>query len=96
MYKLLVFVKKNKEEKIIDHFKNYTLKYLSETAGKEIKLGEVESSLLLEQKYSHFCEFGTETKAEMDQLMSSGAGKQLNNDLTDFHQNIDIIFVDFN
>jgi len=96
MYKLLVFVKKNNEEKVIDHFKNYSLKYLSEVSGKEVKLGEVESSLLLDQKYSHFCEFEAESKSEMDRLMSSKAGKQLNNDLMDFHQNIDILFVDFN
>lgn len=95
MYNLLVFLKKSDDEKITGHFKNYTLKYLSELAGKEIKAGKIESSLLLDTKYTHFCEISAGSKDEMDKLMSSGKGRELNKDLMEFHEFVDVIFVDF-
>lgn len=95
MYNLLLFLKKTEDEKILEHFENFTLKYLSELAGKEVKTGKIESSLLLETKYTHFCEFSAGSKDEMDKLMSSGKGRELNKDLMEFHEFVDVIFVDF-
>lgn len=95
MYKMLVFLKKTNEDKILQHFKEYTLKYLSDLTEKEIKAGEIESSLLLETKYTHFCEISTASRNKMDELMSSGKGRELNKDLQEFHEFVDVIFVDF-
>ena len=95
MYKMLVFLKKTDEEKIPEHFKNFTVKYLSAIAGKEIIAGKIESSILLDTKYTHFCEITAESKDKMDELMSSGKGRELNKDFMEFHEFVDVIFVDF-
>lgn len=96
MYKLLLFLKKTDEKQALEHFKDFTLKYLSELAKREIKAGKIESSLLLDKKYTHFCELETGSKEEMDALLSTRAGKELNNDLMNFHEFVDIIFVAYN
>lgn len=96
MYKALIFLKKTSEEKIIDHFRDYTLKYISEIAGKEIKSAAVEANLLLEEKYSYFCELTADSKDHMDQLMNTKAGKELSKDMMEFHKHITIIFVNYN
>jgi hypothetical protein len=96
MYKLLLFLKKSDDKNVLSHFQDFTLKYLSELAGKKIISGKVESSLLLDTKYSHFCEFDVEMKEEMDKLLNSKAGKEFNKDLINFHKYVDIVFVDFN
>lgn len=95
MRKMLLFLKKSDEDKIPEHFENFTLKLLSEVAGKEIKAGKIESSLLLDTKYTHFCEISAESKDKMNELMSSGKGRELNKDLMEFHEFVDVIFVDF-
>ena len=95
MYKLLLFLKKTDDKKILEHFEDFTLKHLSELAGKKIIAGKVESSLLLDTKYSHFCEVEVERKEEMDKLLNSKYGKELNKDLMNYHEFIDIIFVDY-
>lgn len=96
MYKLLLFLKKTEEKQVLDHFNEFTLKHLSVLAGKEIIVGKVESSLLLDTKYSHFCELEVESKEKMDDLLNSKQGKELNKDLMNFHEYVDIIFVDYN
>lgn len=96
MYKLLIFLNKTDDDKILIHFKEYTLKYLTEIYGREIEIGKVESSLLLEQKYSYFCELVFESKEEWDEKINSRAGKELNKDLTEFHRFISFIFVNYN
>ena len=95
MYKLLLFLKKTDEKQVVEHFKEFTLKYLSELARQEIKAGKIESSLLLDKKYTLFCELETSSKEEMDHLLTTKAGKEFNNDLMSFHEHVDIIFVDY-
>jgi len=96
LYKLLLFLNKTDDEKIVNHFKDFTLKYLSDVAGEEIKSGGVESNLLLEQKFSRFCEISVSSKEEWDRKMNSKAGRELNKHLMDFHQHITAIFVNYN
>ena len=96
MYKILFLLKKNKDPQIREHFNNFILKYLSEISGNEIKAATVESNLLLEQKYDSFCELTTESKENMDKMMNTEAGKNLNKDLADFHKHIDLITVNYN
>ncbi len=96
MYKLLLFLKKTDDEKVINHFNEFVVKYLSEIAGEEIKIADVESSLLLDQKYSKFCEVTMLSKDDWDRKINSPAGREFNKDLMDFHQFITVIFVDYN
>jgi hypothetical protein len=95
MYKMLMFPKKSDDPNVKLHFKEHTLNILSEIAGKKIKPAEVESSLLLEKKYTLFCEISVDSKEKWDKMMTSGEGKKLNKDLMDFHPFIDLIFVNF-
>ena len=78
MYKQLFFLHKSENDKALPHFKDVILDHLSELSGKKIKLAKVESNLLLDQKYSYFCEVEFESKDKMNELMNSKAGKQLN------------------
>ncbi len=95
MYKLLLFLKKTDDEEVNEHFRNFTLKRISDVIGREIKTGDVESSLLLDVKYSKFCEASVESKDEWDNMMNTKAGRELNNDLMEFHSFVDLIFVDY-
>lgn len=95
MYKLLFFLHKSEDSKILDHFKEFTLKHLNDVSGDKVKLAEVESNLLLDTKYSHYCEIKAGSKDEMDKLMSSKAGKALNKDLMDFHEQLTVIAVNY-
>ena len=95
MYKLLLFLKKTDNKEIINLFKDHTLKYLSDINGIEVKAADVESSLLMETKYMKFCEAAVSSKEEWDKKMNSRAGKELNKHLMDFHQFIDLIFVNY-
>ena len=91
MYKLLIFLKKTDEEKINEHFEEYTLKYLKELKAERLKVGEVESNLLLDIKYSKYCEVETDSKSSFDELMNSKTGKLLSKDLMEFHQYLTVI-----
>jgi hypothetical protein len=95
MYKQLFFLHKSENDKALPHFKDVILEHLSEVCGKKIILAKVDSNLLLEQKYSYFCEIEFESKDKMNALMNSKTGKQLNKDLMDFHQMITMISVNY-
>ncbi len=95
MYKLLLFLKKTTNKEIINLFNDHTLKFLSEINGSEIKAADVESNLLMETKYMKFCEVAVASKEEWDTKMNSRAGKELNKHLMDFHQFVDLIFVNY-
>jgi hypothetical protein len=95
MYKQLFFLHKSENDKALPHFKEVILKHLSEVSGKKVELASVESNLLLDQKYSYFCEVEFESKDKMNQLMNSKSGKQLTKDLMDFHQMITMISINY-
>ncbi len=95
MYKLLIFLKKTDNKEIINLFNDYTLKYLSEIVGTEVRAADVESNLLTETKYMKFCEADIPSKDEWDNKMNSETGKELNKHLMDFHQFVDLIFVNY-
>ncbi|QQS37706.1 MAG: hypothetical protein IPM56_07065 [Ignavibacteriales bacterium] len=96
MYKQLFLLKKSGDEQVRKHFDEFILKHLSRITGNEIKSGKVESNLLLEQKYDACCEVTFKDKQEMDKMMNSEAGRELNKDLFDFHKHIDIITINYN
>ncbi len=93
MYKMMMFIKKSGDPNTIKHFRDFTIPILKELSGREIKPAKVESNLLVEKKYTWFCEVNVDSCDEWNRLMASKEGKKLNKDLMDFHQNIDIIFV---
>jgi hypothetical protein len=95
MYKLLLFLKKTDNKEINNLFTDYTLKYLSDLSGAEVKAADVESNLLLDEKYSKFCEVSVSSKDEWDLKMNSKAGKELNKHLMNLHQHISVIFVNY-
>lgn len=95
MYKLLFFLHKGEDKEISKHFFDFTVPYLKDITGHDIPVAKVESNLLLEQKYSYFCEISSVSKDEMDKLMNCKAGKELNKDLTEFHKYITVIAINF-
>lgn len=95
MYKLLIFIHKSKENNFLNFFRNSFLPLLTEIEGKEVKLAEVESNLLLDQKYSHFCELIANSKDEMDRKLNSSAGRSLSKLLMESHQNITVVTVNY-
>lgn len=96
MYKLLFFLHKTEDDKALPHFREVILKHVSDLTGTEIKPAKVESNLLLDQKYSYFCEIVFESKDEMDEKLNSKYGRRLNKDLMNFHKLITIISVNYN
>jgi hypothetical protein len=95
MYKQLFFLHKSENDIALPHFKDVILTHLSELSGKKIILAKVESSLLLDQKFSYFCEVEFESKDKMNELMNSKTGKQLTKNLMDFHQMITMISINY-
>ena len=93
MYRMMMFIKKTDDNNTIKHFRDFTIPILKELSGIDVKPAKVESSLLLEQKYIWFCEVTVDSLDKWNSLMASKEGKKLNKDLMDFHQEIDIIFV---
>ncbi len=96
MYKLLFFLHKTDDENVLQFFRDNTIKILEGIIGKHVGIAEVESNLLLEQKYTYYCEISALSKEEMDRMMHSKAGKELNKSLMDFHKNITVIAVNYN
>lgn len=95
MYKQLFFLHKSENDKALPHFKDVILAHLTELSGRQTRLARVESNLLLDQKYSYFCEIEFESKDKMNELMNSKTGKQLTKDLMDFHQMITMISINY-
>ena len=95
MYKLLFFLNKTDDEDVHQFFKDNTVKKLEEIIEKDVYIAEVESNLLLEQKHTYYCEISASSKEEMDKMMHSKAGKELNKSLMDFHKNITVIAVNY-
>jgi len=96
MYKLLFFLHKTDDEDVIQFFKDNTIKKLEELIEGNVGIAKVESNLLLEQKYTYYCEISASSKDEMDRMMNSKAGKELNKSLMDFHKNITVIAINYN
>jgi len=96
MYKLLFFLHKTDDENVLQFFRDNTIKKLERIIGKDVGIAEVESNLLLEQKYTYYCGISASSKEEMDRMMHSKAGKELNKSLMDFHKNITVIAVNYN
>ena len=96
MYKILFFLHKNDDEDVEKYFRNTFLDKLKEITGTNIKIASVESNLLLDQKYNLYCEVSFASKEEMDKMMNTKAGKELNKQLINFHQNLTVITVNYN
>ena len=95
MYKLFFFLHKSDDEGLQQHFKDITIKHLSKITGKEVKIAKVENNLLQDEKFSHFCEISADSQYEMDKMMNTKAGKELNKDLMEFHSDITVIPINY-
>jgi len=95
MYKLLFFLHKTDDEDVLQFFKDNTVKIMEGIIGEDVCIAKVESNLLLEEKYSYFCEISASSKEEMDRMMHSKAGKELNKSLMNFHKNLTVIAVNY-
>ncbi len=95
MYRQLFFLHKSENDKALPHFKEVILIPLSKLSGNKIELAKVDSNLLLDQRFSFFCEVEFESKDKMNELMNSKTGKQLTKDLMGFHQMITLISVNY-
>lgn len=95
MYKQLFFLHKSENDKALPHFQDVIITNLSEISGKQISLAKVESNLLLDQKYSYFCEVVFESKDKMNELMNTKNGKQLTKALMDYHKMVTVISINY-
>jgi len=95
MYKLLIFLKVSDDNIILTHFKDTTMKLLSQIAGEEIRMAKVENSLMFEGRFDFYCELSSESKDKMDEKMNSKSGRSLMRDLADFHKNINFLFINY-
>lgn len=95
MFKQLFFLHKSENDKALAHFKDVILNHLKAISGKNIVLAKVESNLLLDQKYSYFCEVDFESKDKMNELMNTKDGKELTKTLMDFHKMITVISINY-
>ena len=95
MYKLLFFLHKSDDDNLQQHFNDVTAVLLRKITGNDVHIATVENNLLLDEKYSHYCEISASSQSEMNKLMNSKAGKELNKDLMDFHSNITVITINY-
>jgi hypothetical protein len=95
MYKLFFFLHKSDDDALQQHFNDITIKHLSKITGKEVNIATVENNLLQDEKFSHFCEIVAASQYEMDKMMNTKAGKELNKDLMEFHSDITVIPINY-
>jgi hypothetical protein len=94
MYKILIFIIKSDSD-FVNYFNQNFIPLLSDINGDEVKLANVESNLLLDLKYSHFCEITASSKDEMDKKLNSASGRKLGKLLMELHQKLSVINVSY-
>ncbi len=96
MYKMLIFLKKDSDAPIVEDFKNRLVPYLETMTNSKVKIGKIDGSAMLEDKFSYFCEINMPTKDEFDKIMASSEGKKFSRGIVNFIHHISIFYVDFN
>jgi hypothetical protein len=94
MYRVLIFLYKVDED-FLNYFVKNFIPILSDINGQEVKLAKVESNIILEQKFSHFCEITANSKDEMNLKLSSSSGKKLSILLINTHSKLSIINISY-
>jgi hypothetical protein len=95
MQSILYLLHGNSDEETKDFFYIQLIDILSELTGEEVKLGKIENSFLLEQKFISICQVKFENKEIMNKKMVSAKGKELNRNIMKFHNFITIIVVNY-
>lgn len=95
MYKILIFLKKTEDESVLVRFTNSTVPKFESLSGQKIKAAEIEGALLSQEKFIMFCEASFEKKEEMDRLMQTPEGKELNKDLAGFGGHVSVFYANF-
>ena len=96
MYKILFFLHKSDDENLVSSFNEKIVSKLQEMTGQNIKTAKVETNFLLDQKYSLYCEISADSREDMDNLMYSKAGKELNKALGELYNDLTVIAVNYN
>jgi hydroxymethylpyrimidine/phosphomethylpyrimidine kinase len=95
MINVLYFLHGNADDEAKEFFYNQLRKVLSDLIREEIKIGTIENSFLLENKYISMYTVKFEDKDIMNEMMVSGKGKELNRTIMNFHNFITIIVVNY-
>ncbi|HEX2868596.1 MAG TPA: hypothetical protein VHO03_16265 [Ignavibacteriales bacterium] len=95
MYKLLIFLKKTGDESVLVRFNESTIPKLERLAGKKVSSAEIEGALLSPEKFEKFCEASFTDKSELDRLLQTPLGKELNKDLAAFGNHISVFYANF-
>lgn len=95
MYKILIFLKKSEDESVLVRFTSSTVPKLESLSGQKIKPAEIEGAVLSQEKFSMFCEASFEKKEELDMLMQTPEGKELNKDIAGFGGYISVFYANF-
>lgn len=96
MYKTLIFLKKTEDEQVLTHFEEFTMEFIRKAIGKNIESGFVESNILAPEKYFKFVELEADSKYDMDKIMNTREGKDLQKDLMQFHEFLTVINIEYN
>ena len=95
MYKILIFLKKTGDDSVLLRFTNSTVPKLESLTKDKIKLAAIEGAALSEEKYSLYCEASFPKKEDLDMLMQSPEGKELNKDLAGYGSHISVFYANF-
>jgi hypothetical protein len=93
MVKFMIFLKKGSDSDIYDKFMNDTLPLIKNLKIEPPNISSIESSLLMENKYTHLIEIPFASKDLMDEKMSTPEGKLLQRSLMNMQYNIDMLVV---
>lgn len=95
MYKLLIFLKKTGDESVMVRFNGSTIPRLESLTGKKIETAKIEGALLSPEKYERLCEISFTDKSDLDRLLQTPEGKELNKDLAGFGNHISVFYANF-
>jgi hypothetical protein len=88
---MLVFLKNPKgDEDLANVFSSKIVTLLREMSGQDIKIFDIEGSALLEVKYSQMCEITTNSKEEMNKMLTDPKGKEFSKQVSSMMDSITI------
>lgn len=96
MYKMIVFLKNFKgDEDLANVFSQKIVPLLREMSGQEVKIADIEGAALLEVKYSQMCEIVTDTKEEMNKMLTNAKGKEFSRQVSSLMDSITILHANY-
>ncbi len=93
MYKMFILLR-NKDEDLLNTFSSKTFEIIKELKSDSL-FGEIEGSVLTEDKFSRIIEIFTNDINEMNILLASAEGKNLTRHLSNYMGHITTFFAEF-